>query len=185
MRIWNLLDHRRRRVLRAIPRDAVCAEIGVWKGDFAERIRAAARPRALHLVDPWLFAPNYPRRWYGGSAARSQADMDRIHAQVLERFAGDPRVVVHRQPSETAARVFADAVFDWVYIDADHSYEAVRADLRLWAPKVRPGGVLVGDDYTWHDEQGTQPVRRAVDEFVTSRPLREFSVDGDQYFLWP
>lgn len=184
MWIRKFLGNRRKRVLRAIPRDAVCAEIGVWKGDFAARIRAVARPRELHLIDQWRFVPAYPRRWYGGADARSQADMDRIHDKVLDRFAGDPRVVIHRQPSETAALAFADGTFDWVYIDADHSYEAVRADLLGWAPKIRPGGVLVGDDYTWRDEQGALPVRRAVDEFVKNRAPRAHSVDGDQYFIW-
>ena len=34
-----------------------------------------------------------------------------------------------------------------VFIDADHTYEAVRGDLTAWWPLVRPGGFLAGHDY--------------------------------------
>lgn len=174
---------RRASVLRAIPKNATCAEIGVWKGDFSERILAAARPRALHLIDPWRFVAAYPRRWYGGAAARNQDDMDRLYRDVVRRFAHDPRVIIHRLDSQAAATRLADIAFDWVYIDGDHSYEAVRDDLLVWVPRVRPGGILAGDDYTWRDEHGICPVARAVQEFIARQPPRTVIVRGDQFLL--
>ena len=36
---------------------------------------------------------------------------------------------------------------DFLYVDADHSYDGVRADLEAWMPHVRSGGLIVGDDY--------------------------------------
>lgn len=179
----KIRSDRRASVLRSIPRDATCAEIGVWKGDFSECIQATAQPRALHLVDPWQFVAAYPRRWYGGAAARNQDDMDRIHRDVVSRFAGNPRVTVHRLDSRSAAESLAETAFDWVYIDGDHSYEAVQDDLTNWAPRLKPGGVLSGDDYTWRDESGTYPVRRAVEEFLTRQSPRDVTIDGDQFIL--
>lgn len=179
----KLRGGRRAPVLRAVAKNAICAEIGVWKGDFSERIRAKARPRTLHLIDPWRFVPSYPQRWYGGTAARSQDDMDRIYRDVVRRFADDPRVIIHRLDSARAARQLADVSFDWVYIDADHSYDAVRNDLELWAPRIAPGGVLAGDDYTWRDTDGTCPVGRAVQDFLARRPPRQVTIAGDQYLL--
>lgn len=170
-------------VLRIIPKDAICAEIGVWKGDFSERIRATARPRTLHLIDPWRFVPSYPQRWYGGAAARNQDDMDRIYQDVMHRFADDPCVRVHRLDSASAASRFADATLDWVYIDANHSYQAVLADLNMWAPKIKPGGMLAGDDYAWHDEEGTLSVKRALRDFTARQSPCEMSVVGGQFLL--
>lgn len=46
-----------------------------------------------------------------------------------------------------AADQIADASLDFVFIDADHSYEAVRRDIDAWRSKVRPGGWLGGHDY--------------------------------------
>lgn len=51
-------------------------------------------------------------------------------------------------PSVRAAQYFADASLDFVFLDAAHDETSVRADIRAWLPKVRPGGVLAGDDYT-------------------------------------
>jgi len=155
----------RRLVIEMIPPDAVCAEIGVWKGDFSEAIAEIARPRALHLIDPWSFIPAFPSRWYGGAEAHSQADMDTIYGEVCERMAGRPNVFVHRLPSLDAAGLFRKE-FDWIYIDGDHSYSAVLADLRVWWEKLNPKGILVCDDYGWCDESGSLSVAAAAEDFA-------------------
>ncbi len=38
-------------------------------------------------------------------------------------------------------------MFDWIYLDTDHSYETTLSELRLAAPKLKPGGLLAGHDY--------------------------------------
>jgi hypothetical protein len=156
-------------VLSLIPPRAICAEVGSWKGDFAARIMHSAAPAELHLIDPWRFDPSFPARWYGGFAAKSQADMDAICDCVRARFSTAPQVKLHRLPSVEGSRQFKDGVFDWVYIDGDHSEDAVRADLTAWYPKVKPGGQLVCDDYHWRDEAGRQSVKAAVDAFMAAR----------------
>lgn len=50
--------------------------------------------------------------------------------------------------SEEAAEVVTDASFDFVFIDANHTYEAVAKDLWKWWPKVKPGGWMAGHDFT-------------------------------------
>ena len=71
-------DNGRQELLHLMPKGGVCAELGVWKGDFSQRILDVTSPRELHLVDPWQFQPEFPHRWYGGSAASGQIDMDAI-----------------------------------------------------------------------------------------------------------
>ena len=51
---------------------------------------------------------------------------------------------------------------DLVFIDGDHSYDAVVDDIEAWEPKVRPGGVLGGHDFAVNFEG----VIRAVTEWV-------------------
>ena len=48
---------------------------------------------------------------------------------------------------------------DFVFVDADHSTEGVLRDLTAWAPKVRPGGLIVGHDINWRS------VLRAVEAY--------------------
>jgi hypothetical protein len=158
-------------IIDLLPPRSVGCEIGVWKGELSAAFLRHVRPALLHLVDPWLFMPDKPRAIYGGREARSQADMDAIYEQVVRRFFDDQRrrrVVIHRETSANAALTIADASLDWAYIDGDHTYEAVRHDLGVYAAKLKPGGILCGDDYGsvgWW-EGG---VKRAVDEFVAER----------------
>lgn len=64
-----------------------------------------------------------------------------------------------------AALRYEEHTLDFVFLDADHDYTAVSADIRAWLPKIRPGGYLGGHDYL-PDWPG---VVRAVDEFFGER----------------
>ena len=66
-------------------------------------------------------------------------------------------------PSQSAHARF-EGVLDFVFIDGEHSLQAVRDDLRWWAPKVRKGGVVAGHDYFVL----TPMVIQAVHEHVAS-----------------
>ena len=172
----------RRRLLNRVPRGAVCAEIGVWKGDFSARILRHTRPRALHLIDPWLFQPDCPEHPYGGRVAGNQADMDRIHQAVEERFGNAPGVVIHRGASADILSTFPDDHFDWVYIDGDHAYDFVLADLHLCFAKTKPGGLITGDDYTRGSGQG-YPIARAVRAFTKERGIGNWRTLDSQFLI--
>lgn len=107
--------------------------------------------------------------------------MDAIHAGVLKRFQGRTEVRIHRMRSLDAVAQFPDKSLDWVYIDGDHSYEAVKADLVAWLRKVKTGGVLVGDDYDWLDEFGAPSVLRAVEDVLLEWRLDRAEIKGGQY----
>ena len=175
------------RLLERVPKGGFCAEIGVWRGDFSERILEVVRPVRLHLIDPWLAVSgdDYEGARYGGELAEGQSEMDSIYASVLARFERERRtgvVEVHRLPSADAAERFRDDELDFVYIDGNHRYEFVKADLETYARKVRPGGLLAGDDYGvtgWWDDG----VTRAVDEFLASGAASVVSLDDRQFLL--
>jgi hypothetical protein len=68
--------------------------------------------------------------------------MDSRYASVRERFRGHSnqgQVVIHRGPSVSAARSFADQHFDWIHLDGDHRYESVARELDAWLPKIHVG----------------------------------------------
>ena len=157
-------------LLKKMPRSAVCAEIGVWKADFSIRIQELTSPKELHLIDPWEFQNEFPERMYGGSVAKNQMDMDRIHENVRNKFNSYQNVIIHRGDSNKILPEFANAYFDWVYIDGNHDYEYVLKDLRSCLSKVKPGGIIAGDDYKWEDKEGF-PVKRAVHDFIEENNL--------------
>ncbi len=168
---------RRSRLLWTLPSGGTCVEIGVWKGDFSQQILTATNPARLVLVDPWQYVPG--TNWYGRIG--SQEKMDAMHQAVVMRFATRPEVEVIRARSADAAPMFEDGTLDWVYVDGDHSYEGCRDDLVTYAPKLKPGGLLVGDDY--RDTPGRDGVKRAVDEFLAEKRAELVVFREDQFVL--
>jgi len=170
-------------LLEQLPRGSVCAEIGVWKGDFSQRVLECTQPRRFHLIDPWRFVPTLPKRWYGGKVAKSQRAMDAIYEGVRARFKEAPGVTVHRKTSKDAVRLFVDNAFDWIYLDGDHSYDEVLADLQRWRPKLKLGGFIAGDDYGWKDESGRASIKDAVARFRENEKSQLELIAEGQFLL--
>jgi len=158
-------------MLAMLPAGGACAEIGTWRGDFAAVILAERRPRRLYLVDPWEHRTDaaYEKASYGGRMQGGQQALEEMYQGVMARFAEEiatGRVVVLRARSLDAAATFEPHSLDWVYIDGDHSYEGVSADLEAYFAAVRPGGLIAGDDYGHEGSWFEDGVKRAVDQFA-------------------
>lgn len=59
----------------------------------------------------------------------------------------DSNLLLFKGSSIEIASLMAGKLFDTIFIDADHAYESVVADLQAWEPKVRKGGFICGHDY--------------------------------------
>jgi predicted O-methyltransferase YrrM len=92
------------------------------------------------------------------------------------------QVEVHRGFSNQVAIQFPDEYFDFVYIDGDHRYAAVKEDLELYFKKLKVRGLLCGDDYA---ESGwwKAGVARAVDEFASNNIVKIVSLQHSQFCL--
>jgi predicted O-methyltransferase YrrM len=183
-RRWRQRRAERAQLLELLPKQAICAEVGTYRGDFAAVILRALSPRELYLIDAWEHRPEYEGASYGGHASAGQEGMDAMYESVVDRFraAIDTRTIfVKRARSVDAAASFSDESLDWVYIDADHSYEGVKRDLEAYYRVVKPGGYLAGDDYGQQDRWFGDGVTQAVDEFAGR--CAELTVIGSQYLL--
>jgi len=168
-------------VLKLIEAGMVCGEIGVWKGAFSQKT-LLRHPGKLHLIDPWLYLPEYNDRVYGKRGNNSQEKMDKVYNEVVELFKNTPNVVIHRLTSQQAISKFGDDYFDFIYIDGNHSYEFVKKDLELYIPKVKRGGYITGDDYiSRHCPHGGP--KKAVSEILSTKGIELLSVKNNQYVL--
>lgn len=168
----------RERLLRYLPKRGHVAEIGVAKGKFSRKIAFRSRPRHLSLIDPWRHQSE--DEWIS-SHNIEQLAQDRKHARVTRYFRRIApllrmKVNIVRNYSVEASRDFDDNSLDWVYIDGNHSHEAVRADLNCWAPKVVDDGFILGHDFARH----TGAVRS---EFGVVEAVRDFLADHPEYGL--
>lgn len=162
---------RTRELLSRIPADrAIGAEIGVFAGQMSAALLLGHPGLTLYMVDNYLGADEQPEPYkacgdyHATRLSRAEQAGWKRHAEQATAFAAGRRVLCW-QASLGAAATLPDGGLDFVFIDADHSYEGVRADLVAWAPKLRPGGILSGHDYglPTHPRFG---VKQAVDEAV-------------------
>lgn len=89
------------------------------------------------------------------------------------------RYQIIRKPSVEAAQEFRDNSLDCVFIDGDHSTAGVLEDLAAWFPKVKPGHLILGDDY-WMES-----VAVAVESFFAKEKKEVFFFNSDSgYKIW-
>jgi hypothetical protein len=79
------------------------------------------------------------------------------------------RCVFHKTDSISASNLIKDNSIDYIYIDGDHSEQAVLADIEAWYPKVKDGGVLAGHDWWKLD------VKKSVIAFAQKYQCRLFA----------
>lgn len=150
------------------------AEVGVAEGYFSECI-LKTWDGYLYCIDAWADLPGYAEEY-------PQEENYRSCLARLAPYEGKYEIV--RKTSLEAASSFEDESLDFVYLDADHTYQGVLADLEAWYPKVVKGGIFCGDDYgAWPltavdfgKGQHTFGVKKAVDEFFW-RLNRNVSID--------
>ena len=115
------------------------AEVGVESGRFAQTLCKSNPGLHLYCVDAWLSYGAYRQHV---SQARTEWMLERAR----ERLSGYSYTII-RKFSVEAAEDIEDGSLDFVYIDANHAYEHVVADIAAWLPKVRSGGIISGHDY--------------------------------------
>ena len=164
----------RDKLLHYLPRGGIVSEVGVYAGAYAETIVRTCQPAKLFLIDKWDFSdPAYQAQ----SQSYPDQDGDAVFASVAKNFgariaAGQVQVV--RADSVTAAARFEPGTFDWVYIDSDHRYEAVLADLQAYARLLKPDGLLLGHDF----EEPTFEMAARMN-FGVTKAVREFLRQSD------
>lgn len=149
-------------------------EVGTHKGHFASRFLQDWNGRRLYCVDPYRWGLEKDGQNFG---TRHQRDTDYAEAvQVVRRAMkkGQSYEFVRLYSAEAVKR-FQDHSIDFAYIDADHSYEAVLEDLKLWWPKIIPGGILAGHDVVCFGERNIpvnwgHNVQPAILEFLRGLP---------------
>lgn len=128
----------------------VVLEVGTWAGKSASRMLAAGISR-IFCVDTWEGNKNDDGcKVYDGSQGSPW--------EVFKKNMAGKAVTGYMNRSPGAARTFKDGEFDLIYIDAEHDYDSVKADIDAWLPKTKH--VLAGHDY------GMPGVKQAVNELA-------------------
>ena len=155
-------------------RPRLIVEVGSWKGASAIHMAGLCKRLGLQTeivcVDTWLGNWQHWNRQNGvGSKVdlRIQNGFPMLYFQFLSNvIARGYTNIITPLPltGVAAAKLFEQNKLspDLIYIDGDHEYEAVNADIRAWVPLLSNEGVILGDDYDWPG------VQRAATEFASA-----------------
>ena len=132
-------------------------EIGSWKGRSTTWLASGARlaGRRVYAIDPHCRSREYPS------------------AQTLDEFLGNlarnglADIVEPLVMTSEAAAAHIEGPVELLFIDGDHSYEAVRRDAELWLPRLIEGGTVMFHDVATAAYSGP---RRIVREMVCRSP---------------
>lgn len=130
-------------------------EIGSYLGAsscfIAAGIKRAGGASKLYCVDAW----------HNDSMTEGRRD---TFAEFLKNTSKYKEIIMPlRNTSEAASKIFNDKI-NFLFIDGDHSYEAVKDDIDFWLPKLNSGAAVVFHDYGW-----AEGVKRVVNENI--KPL--------------
>jgi hypothetical protein len=124
--------------------DPKVLEIGVFKGDFLNFLNTNCKTSSIDAVD--LFE---------GYASSGDADgknvvfynLEKAYLELLNKYQGVEKIKIYKSNSTTFLNNKEDNTYDIIYIDADHSYEAVKNDLKYAFNTIKDGGYIMGHDY--------------------------------------
>jgi predicted O-methyltransferase YrrM len=101
-------------------------------------------------------------------------DMYDIYKNLVDKYNSNSNVDIIRSSTVDFLKSIEDNYIDAIYVDADHSYNAVLNDLTLSFNKLKNGGILAGHDYIENNE-----VLYAVDDFCKSYNQKIIATTSD------
>jgi hypothetical protein len=137
------------------------AEIGVLWGTNALRMFNNLNVEIMYLIDPYMKYDEYDWREVVFLPSSFNSALNNLNEYA-------DRVVSLQMTSEEAAAHIPNEL-DMVYIDGNHAYDYVKKDIMLYAPKIKPGGVIGGHDII--GSPGSLDVQHAVFEYADAHDL--------------
>ncbi len=137
-------------------------ELGVLDGRTYLYLLRRCRGLTMVGVDLWTSYPEKEAEFAEGGRSYIERPMGQYRKHVVyhaQKYGARSRLI--RADTVQAAQEFEDGSVDFVFVDADHTYEAVLADIDAWLPKIRSGGQMLGHDW---GSPGFPGVARAVRE---------------------
>jgi predicted O-methyltransferase YrrM len=146
-------------------------EVGSYHGKSTAYLAAHSRPDVpVYAVDPWELVT--VTDWCGWCPQPTRSLFERNLARVGLLW----KVLVRQGRSTDVARAYDGPPIGLLFVDGDHSAEALAADIHAWRPHLSDGAVIAVDDYGVTTNPDVGPV---VDELVDAGDLEWVELTGD------
>jgi len=152
-------------------------EIGSYCGESTLIINGCFANASINSVDPYVSYREDNSTYDLDNQAIELKEAEAVFDSICHRF---PNIKKNKAHSLEYVNNVPNNSLDFVYIDGDHSYAAVKQDIVAWIPKVKVGGVICGHDITW------ATVRKALYEvFGGNQPNGTFRDSSWAYVKTP
>lgn len=175
-------------ILSYAPKQAVGAEIGVFRGHFSEHILRVTEPSKLYLVDPWRllgekFNWREPNSEYLGWGKLTTEYALEDTKRRIEPYREKSQVIVVEDYCEQFLNS-VDEELDFVYLDTTHAYLSTLNELKLIDRVLSSRGIILGDDWWPNPQSVHHGVFHAVNDFVKSHDYQVVACGiGNQWCL--
>jgi uncharacterized protein YgiM (DUF1202 family) len=123
-----------------VPSDGLIVEVGSWMGQ-STQAWASNTAAMVIAIDLWNWMP----KTYDGPAAQL-IDLNGDPFEQFKSFTSHlSNITPLRRNSSGGNWIYKPA--DIVFIDAMHQNPWVAQDIAFWETKIKPGGIICGDDY--------------------------------------
>ena len=202
--MYTAINKDSKHVMHLIEKDTIGAEIGVWLGNTSKQFLQKGIKK-LYMIDAYSVEPykdnsemsyqEYLAKYQHVTGEFAEAGFmryyDRVYKTVKEDFELVEEAELHRTTSTDWFEEFLAAkghgnpeMLDWIYIDGDHSFEGCYSDLEYALKVVKPGGLIIGDDYYWPNSKwGKKGVTQAVDKIKDENNLTLIKHGQTQYSM--
>jgi predicted O-methyltransferase YrrM len=168
--LWRREGARLARLASQVPDGECIVEIGSNRGKsacFLARGSKAGNRAKVHCVDLWTLGGQGEYQHLGFDAAET---LETFRRQVADKQMKS-MIVEHQGDSVELGQEWSGQPIGLLFVDGDHRYEAVKADVEAWSPHLAPGAVVAFHDYTetfGSEVTHFEGVERYVPEFVAS-----------------
>ena len=174
----KVLPDKRNFIFKLLKKNSLCCEVGVWKGDFTQKIVNKINPKKIYLIDPWKdFGSNY----FEKISQKYNQDNQNIRYEFVKKrfkkYIDQKKVLILRKTSSEALDDIKEIKFDFIYLDGNHKYEFIKFDLENYYELLSNHGYMIGDDYR------LDGVKRAVSEFILKKNIKNLIVKNDQFII--
>lgn len=140
--------------LERLPKGGRVAEIGVAYGDFSNEILTRMEPEKFYAVDLFCESIGF---WDNGLFKKFQTTHYEWYSDRFSDYIRSGKLVMEKGFSWDVMGKFPDHYFDYIYLDAAHDYASVEKDISQIVVKIKQGGIVQFNDYTFQEGYGVIP----------------------------
>ena len=170
--------------LSLLPKNSICAEIGVWRGHLSRHIIERTDPERFYMVDPYWkkYDPYFP--WTrNGKNIEVWATFIRV-VKAVKKYDKRKCATIIIDTDTNFFKEISDEAFDWIYLDSSHLYEETLEELDIIEPKIKKNGILCGHDFRPDPNHKYHDVSKAITVWLKkNKQYRLYLVDNHSQWI--